>query len=137
MDEELLTVAEDGFRNLFGDEEAADAVPEVALSSRILSIGLPREHFLAQGSDPETFPVGFDRAMRVFGLRLSEELGTEATRSRSPLKNRLDVAQHRVQARMLRELLRHSSMPLVNKGQGELSRQLSLWRRRLRKAWTI
>lgn len=107
-DKELLALMEEQFSSFFGDAEVADRFLDAALLSETLPVAWLRERFEELDFDPDTFPVGFERAMNMFSFRLTKLVKAEASSQDSPINNLVQVAKLHELERATRELLRRA-----------------------------
>ncbi|NHO82136.1 tetratricopeptide repeat protein [Micromonospora sp. CMU55-4] len=90
---DLVTLVEGQLRRLVTDAAIAEMLLAAALEERGPDPARLRERFEELGFDPQTFLTDFDTAMSRFRYALADELLQEAGTARSPLFNRVVLAQ--------------------------------------------
>ncbi|MEU9742537.1 hypothetical protein AB0E12_25465 [Micromonospora chersina] len=90
---DLVTLVEGQLRRLVTDAAIAEMLLAAALEERGPDPARLRERFEELGFDPQTFLTDFDTAMSRFRYALADELLQEAGMARSPLFNRVVLAQ--------------------------------------------
>ncbi|MEU0962576.1 tetratricopeptide repeat protein [Micromonospora aurantiaca] len=90
---DFVTLVEGQLRRLVTDAAMAEMLLAAALEERGPDPARLRERFEELGFDPQTFLTDFDTAMSRFRYALADELLQEAGTARSPLFNRVVLAQ--------------------------------------------